>query len=248
MKELRCGPSLSILDFTITLFAYLGGIMLMGLWTSRKNTNTEEYFVGGRSFPGWAIGLSMVGTSISSVTFLAFPADAYKTAWLRFLPNLMLPFAILIAAYAIPAVLPPRQPDHGLRIPRRALRPVGTYLRGFGIYHRATLPHQHYSLSGIGGRLSDDRAGPRLVCHYRRRVCRLLHDRRRYRGGGLDGVVQTLVLVAGLICMGYIVSHLPGGLGRVFEIAGEHNKFAIAEVIDGRVQTAYWDLSLEAGR
>src|SRR5690606_30959804 len=59
----------------------------------------EKYFVGGRSFPGWAIGLSLVGTSISSVTFLAFPADAYKTAWIRFLPSLMLPLGVAIAAF-----------------------------------------------------------------------------------------------------------------------------------------------------
>ena len=86
------------LDFT-ALAAYLGILVVMGLYFSRKNTNTEEYFVGGRSFSGWVIGLSMVGTSISSVTFLAFPADAFKTAWLRILPGFTLPLAILIAAY-----------------------------------------------------------------------------------------------------------------------------------------------------
>jgi len=86
------------LDFT-ALAAYLGILVVMGLYFSRKNTDTEEYFVGGRSFSGWVIGLSMVGTSISSVTFLAFPADAFKTAWLRILPGFTLPLAILIAAY-----------------------------------------------------------------------------------------------------------------------------------------------------
>jgi len=41
----------------------------------------------------------MVGTSISSVTFLAYPADSFKTSWLRFLPNLMLPVVIITTAY-----------------------------------------------------------------------------------------------------------------------------------------------------
>ena len=90
--------SLSLPDL-LTLIAYLLVVMGIGLYFSRKNTNTEEYFVGGRSFSGWVIGLSLVGTSISSITFLAYPADAYKTAWLRYLPNLMLPLAIFIAAY-----------------------------------------------------------------------------------------------------------------------------------------------------
>ena len=86
------------LDIT-TLVLYIFALVGMGFYFSRKNTTTEEYFVGGRSYSGWVIGLSMIGTSISSVTFLAFPADAYKTAWLRFLPNFTLPLTVLLAAY-----------------------------------------------------------------------------------------------------------------------------------------------------
>ncbi len=83
------------------IIAYLLGMQAMGWYFSKRNTSTEEYFVGGRSFRGWIIGLSMVGASISSVTFVAYPADAYKTAWLRYLPNLMLPLAVLFAAYVV---------------------------------------------------------------------------------------------------------------------------------------------------
>ncbi len=86
------------LDIT-TLIIYMSKMLLLGFYFSKKNKDTEEYFVGGRSFSGWVIGLSLVGTSISSITFLAYPADAFKTAWLRFLPNLMLPIGVLIAAY-----------------------------------------------------------------------------------------------------------------------------------------------------
>ena len=84
---------------SLTLSAYLLGILGMGFYFSRKNVSTEEYFLGGRAFAGWVIGLSLVGTSISSVSFLAYPADAYKTAWLRYLPNLMLPVGVAIASF-----------------------------------------------------------------------------------------------------------------------------------------------------
>ena len=83
----------------IVLVAYLAALFAMGFSFARKNTSTEEYFLGGRRFSGWVIGLSLVGTSISSVTFLAYPGDAFRTAWLRFLPNLMLPVAVVVAAY-----------------------------------------------------------------------------------------------------------------------------------------------------
>ena len=46
----------------VALVAYLLLITGIGFYCSRKNTNTEEYFVGGRSFSGWVIGLSLVAS------------------------------------------------------------------------------------------------------------------------------------------------------------------------------------------
>jgi len=43
----------------VVLTLYFGGITLAGLWFSKRNKSTEDYFLGGRNFPGWAIGLSM---------------------------------------------------------------------------------------------------------------------------------------------------------------------------------------------
>ncbi len=82
-----------------TLISYLLIIISVGIYFSRKNTTTEGYFVGNRSYSGWVIGLSMIGTSISSITFLAYPADSFKTSWLRFLPNIVLPIVIITSAY-----------------------------------------------------------------------------------------------------------------------------------------------------
>ena len=75
----------------VVFFILMAGI---GPWFARrkKSRNTETYFVGNRQFPGWLIGLSMFATSISSVTVVAYPADGYKTAYLRFL----IPLALLI--------------------------------------------------------------------------------------------------------------------------------------------------------
>ena len=81
------------------LACYFIAVLAISIYLGRNNNTTEEYFLGGRNFKGWVVGLSMVGTSISSITFLAYPADAFKTSWIRFLPNLMLPIALLFAAY-----------------------------------------------------------------------------------------------------------------------------------------------------
>lgn len=86
-----------VLDWII-LAAYFVGIASIGPLFARRNKSTESFFVGNRQFPAWLLGLAMFATSISSITVIAYPADAYKAAYLRWLPTLMLPFGILIGA------------------------------------------------------------------------------------------------------------------------------------------------------
>ncbi|HNR31325.1 MAG TPA: sodium:solute symporter, partial [Candidatus Hydrogenedentes bacterium] len=86
-----------VLDI-IVLIVYFGSMSLMGVYFTRKSGTTEGYFVGNRSYPGWLIGVSLFGATISSITFVAYPADAFKTAYLRLLLCFMLPVGVLIAS------------------------------------------------------------------------------------------------------------------------------------------------------
>lgn len=85
------------LDWAI-LITYFVGIASAGPYFARRNKSTESFFVGNRQFPAWLLGLAMFATSISSITVVAFPGDAYKAAYLRWAPTLMLPFGILIGS------------------------------------------------------------------------------------------------------------------------------------------------------
>ena len=88
----------STVDFVV-LVVYFGAMAAMGPLFASKSRTTEGYFLGDRSFPGWLVGFSMFATSISSITFVAYPGDGYKAAWYRMSPNYMLPFVVLFAAY-----------------------------------------------------------------------------------------------------------------------------------------------------
>ncbi|MGZ0655430.1 sodium:solute symporter family transporter [Coraliomargarita sp. W4R53] len=90
--------NLHILDYLV-IAAYFAITIGIGIYCSRKNTDTEEYFLGGRSFPGWAIALSLVGTTMSSVTFIGHPADTFKTTMVRLVPGLAMPLVVLVSAY-----------------------------------------------------------------------------------------------------------------------------------------------------
>jgi SSS family solute:Na+ symporter len=54
--------SLAAID-VVVLALYMAAMVAMGVWFSRRNRDTEQYFVGGRRIPGWAIGLSISNSS-----------------------------------------------------------------------------------------------------------------------------------------------------------------------------------------
>jgi SSS family transporter len=64
------------LDLVI-IFGYLIGITLFGVWFSGKQETTEDYFVGDRSVPWWAIAMSIVATETSTITFISVPGIAF---------------------------------------------------------------------------------------------------------------------------------------------------------------------------
>src|SRR5207249_6404804 len=47
--------------------------------------------------PGWAVGLSLFGTYVSSISFIALPGKAYKSNWNSFVFSLSLPIAAFAA-------------------------------------------------------------------------------------------------------------------------------------------------------
>lgn len=64
------------LDLVI-IFGYLIGITLFGVFYSGKQETTQDYFVGDRSVPWWAIAASIVATETSTITFISVPGTAF---------------------------------------------------------------------------------------------------------------------------------------------------------------------------
>ena len=87
-----------MLNYTVVIL-FLLTMAGMGIYFSRRNHSSEEYFLGGRKVPGWALGISMVGNAVSSITFLALPAAAYALDWRQLTPNLFMPLAALLACW-----------------------------------------------------------------------------------------------------------------------------------------------------
>ena len=231
----------------IVLLAYLTGVTLMGIYFARRNTNTEEYFVGGRRFKGWVIGLSLVGTSISSISFLAYPGDAYKTAYLRMLPNFMLPAGILIASYIfLPFFRKNRITSAyeylemrfgpGVRVYGSITFIAGQMIRISSILYLLALLLQNVTNLNL---VTCIIIGGVFVSFYT-----VL--------GGIDAVIwtdviQTVVLaIGGLLCLGVIVHALPGGVSDIFEVGRAAGKFGFSELRNGLLHPVSWDITVQS--
>ncbi len=69
---------MTIIDWLIVAL-FLGILMTIGYLFSRKNKDVEDYFVAGRSMPGWIVAIAATGTTISAGTFVGSPELGFNT-------------------------------------------------------------------------------------------------------------------------------------------------------------------------
>ena len=91
-----------LVDLTI-LAAWIAVAVGIGLWSGRRAKSADEYSVGGRDLPAWALFGSIVATETSTVTFLSVPGLAYRGD----LTFLQLPLGYLVGRALVCAFLLP---------------------------------------------------------------------------------------------------------------------------------------------
>jgi len=64
------------LNWTI-LVVYIFGNLLLGYYLSKRIRTADDFYLGDRTTPWWAIGISVVATYVSALSFLGGPSWAY---------------------------------------------------------------------------------------------------------------------------------------------------------------------------
>jgi len=65
-----------------TVFAlYLVAVLAIGFWAGRQERDTTDYFLGGRRQHWLIVGLSIIATEVSALTFIGVPAEAFRGDW-----------------------------------------------------------------------------------------------------------------------------------------------------------------------
>src|SRR6195256_2242656 len=88
------------LDWCVVV-VYIVWIVVDGLRRSRGTDKVEGYFLGNRSLPWWAVGLSVMATQMSAVTLVGTTGQAYATG-LRFIQFYFgLPLAMILLSLPV---------------------------------------------------------------------------------------------------------------------------------------------------
>ena len=89
----------------LVIIVYLAAMVGIGLYfyLQEKRASTADFFVGGRSIPFWAAGISLYATNTSSISFIAIPAKAFETNWQYLTNNLIAVVGLMfVAVWIVP--------------------------------------------------------------------------------------------------------------------------------------------------
>lgn len=82
-------------DF-VAVIAYLAVTIGIVVWSSRRQSTTEDFFLGGRSMPWMAVGLSLLATLMSSISYMGTPGEMIGNGFAMFAQYLAIPFSMSV--------------------------------------------------------------------------------------------------------------------------------------------------------
>ncbi|MDX9945977.1 MAG: sodium:solute symporter [Bacteroidales bacterium] len=231
---------LTLLDAVI-FFSLIIGNVLFGASFFFRNKTSDQFTTGGGRIPAWAVGMSIFATFVSSISFLALPGKAYASDWNSFVFSLTIPFA----AYAAVKFFVPLY---------RSIGSVSAYYyleQRFGAWARiyASACYVLTQLMRTGAILLLLALPLNALFGWEIRsviiitgIAVILYSML----GGIKAVIWTdtiqgIILILGaLTCAIFLTVKMPGGAGRLFEIASEHNKFSLGSFGPSLRDSTFW--------
>jgi SSS family solute:Na+ symporter len=232
--------SLPLVDIAVIL-VYLVAMLLVGFWFSKKNKDSAQFTKASGQIPGWAIGLSIYATFLSSNTFLGVPGKTFGTNWNAFVFSLSMPLAAWVASkYFVPFYRNTGEISAYTHLEHRFGPWARTYAvvcflftqlaRMGSIFFGIALSLQ--ALTGISMTTIMMVVGVCIICYT--------------VFGGMEAViwtevVQGVIKTFGAVLIIYLVVHeMPGGIAKITEIGKSDHKFSLGSLTPDFTQATFW--------
>ncbi len=234
--------NLPLIDIVV-LIAYFVVVMGIGVFFYKggQSRTAAGFTAASGNMPGWVVGLSIMATYLSSISFLALPGRAFADNWNQYVFSLSLPFAIIIAArWFVPYYRRTGEVSAYIHLEER----FGTWARLYaGICYLLTqlarmgmvmflLALPLNALLGWSIPLIIVITGASVILYT------ML--------GGIVAVmwsdaIQAIVLMGGaIVCLGLMLLGIPGGAGEALTLAVENNKLSLGSFSASLGESTFW--------
>ena len=212
---------------------YLVLIVGVGTYFALKKKDADQFMIAHRSIPGWAVGISMFGSYISSISFLANPAQTFSRNWMFAGFTVITPLGLLIGSTVFMRFF--RHAHHVSAYTHLEER-FGPWARTYAVFTYLILQMARmgtilYLLAQAVVPLLGGGAGDLWLARVVIIVVGLLMTFYTLFGGieavVWTGVLQSVILILGpMICIATLLTRIPGGLGEVLGTAAANDKFS----------------------
>lgn len=233
-------PRLPLLDLAV-LVIYLAGMVAMGVWLGRKNTSPDQFMKAGGGLAGWVVGISIFGTFVSSISFLALPGAAFGGNWNPFVFSLAIPLPALIAVrYFVPFY---RRCGEISAYHHLELR-FGAWARTYAVicYLLTQLARMGTIMYLLALALAPLTGWSLVNLILVTGVVTIIYT----LIGGIEAViwadvVQSIVLIGGAVaCAGLLLFGMPNGPGQLFDVAVSSHKLSLGSFGPSLSQPTFW--------
>ncbi len=231
---------LPVFDLAIIVI-YLVGMILVGVYFSRKNKNSEQFTKASGLIPGWAIGLSIYATFLSSNTFLGVPGKAFGSNWNAFVFSISMPLAAWIASkYFVPFYRNSGEISAYTHLENR----FGAWARVYAVvcFLLTQLARMGSIFFGIALSLQALTGYSMQMIIVVMGICIIIYTVL----GGIEAVIWTEVVQAvvktfgALLILYLIISNMDGGVTRIIEIGKSADKFSLGSFKPDFVGSSFW--------
>jgi solute:Na+ symporter, SSS family len=228
------------LDLAV-LGAYLASVLAIGVRFARRSRRPEAFMAAGGRLPGWLVGLSIFGTFVSSISFVALPGKAYAADWNPFVFSLTLPAAAWIATrWFVPFYRATGDLSAYAHLERR----FGPWARAYAVacYLLTQLGRTGVILYLVALTLAPLTGASVTALVVATSGVVVVYALL----GGIEAVIwtdalQSLVLAGGaLLCVAVLVGGIPGGPGAALAAAADGGKLGLGSFGGDLAAPTFW--------
>lgn len=232
--------SLPIIDLAVIVL-YLLAMVLVGFYFSRTNKSSQQFTKASGTIPGWAIGISIYATFLSSNTFIGVPGKAFGANWNAFVFSISMPLAAWVASkYFVPFYRHTGEISAYTHLEHR----FGAWARTYAVvcFLLTQLARMGSIFFGIALTLQALTGYSMQMIMIIMGVVIIVYTVM----GGIEAVIWTEVVQAVIITFGAVLilytvlSEMPGSVPEIIEIGSLNDKFSLGSFSPNFTQSTFW--------